>query len=225
MTEVNDTLAPQLASVWSNLKANAPSSVVDKIQSSRSDLIGTWDASQVIKVGARLPSFTLPNATGDPISSESLLVKGPLLICYYRGEWCPFCNFELMAYQKRIGVIHSKGAQLVAISPELPDTNTTMTEKHSLKYPVLSDKDLFFAHKLGIVWEQPAAMRGIFSASGTDQLKRTGRDTLELPVPATMLVGKDGLVKNIWADPDYTTRLEPTAAITWIDEVNRSDGN
>ncbi|RSH89947.1 hypothetical protein EHS25_001933 [Saitozyma podzolica] len=86
MTEVNDTLAPQLASVWSNLKANAPSSVVDKIQSSRSDLIGTWDASQVIKVGARLPSFTLPNATGDPISSESLLVKGPLLICYYRGE-------------------------------------------------------------------------------------------------------------------------------------------
>jgi peroxiredoxin len=169
-----------------------------------------------IQVGDTLPLFNLANALGEPVSSTDLLSKGPLLITFYRGEWCPFCNLALRALQQHLDEFHAKGVTLVAISPELPDTALTMVEKNDLNFQVLSDVGHEFARKLGIVWKMPESLRPVFQKIGHDLIKRNGDDTFEVPIPTTMLVDGNGAVMNTYIEPDYTSRVEPETVLDWI---------
>ena len=141
------------------------------------------------------------------------------MISFYRGEWCPFCSLELRALQKHLSDFQSKGVTLVAITPELPDTSLTTTEKHDLKFPVLSDEGAKYARKLGIVFEQPESMRKVFEPAKIDWNARYGSDSLIVPVPATLLVDRNGKVRNIFVDANYHERLEPETALQWIDRL------
>lgn len=136
-------------------------------------------------------------------------------ITFYRGSWCPFCNIALHHLQARIDEFAAQGVTLVAISPELPDTSLTTTEKLELKFPVLSDVGNGFAHKLGIVWKQPDTLRPVFEKFGHNLPARTGNDSFEVPVPTTLLVDKDGIVRNAFVEPNYTQRLDPEVALGW----------
>ncbi|CAK7236653.1 hypothetical protein SCUCBS95973_009681 [Sporothrix curviconia] len=128
-----------------------------------------------------------------------------------KGQPLPdFTHFDAFA---------SRGVTLVAISPELPDTSLTTTEKLDLKFPVLSDVGNAFAAKLGIVWKQPDTLRPVFEAFGHNIPKRTGNDSYEVPVPTTLLVDGKGIVRNIFVDADYTKRLDPEVAIGWVDAL------
>lgn len=134
------TLASKLEGITTTFNAQVPATVSktyeDEIESAKATFI---DQSGVIRVGAKFPDFTLPDATGTPVSSAKLLNKGPLLITFYRGNWCPYCNVTLHKLQERLGDIQARGVELVAISPELPDSSLTTQEKNELSFPVLSD--------------------------------------------------------------------------------------
>ncbi|KAI1178363.1 AhpC-TSA-domain-containing protein [Nemania sp. FL0916] len=183
--------------------------------------LSTWDASKAIQVGDKLPSFTLTDATGKEVTSASLLAKGgPLLITFYRGEWCPFCNVALGFLQKHLSEFQARGVTLVAVTPELPNNNLTTAEKHALEFPVLTDLHNGLAKKLGILYDQSSA-REMHASFGIDLKARNGEDTWEVPIPANLLVDKHGVVRNTFIDPNFRTRLDPQKALEWIDALQK----
>ncbi|GAD93710.1 hypothetical protein NECHADRAFT_78070 [Paecilomyces variotii No. 5] len=216
---MKELLAPQLQKVEEDL-ATAPDNIKHPILHSKVDFAKEFELRSIIKVGRKLPDFKLPDANGDEVSSTDLLAQGPLLITFYRGGWCPFCNLALRALQKHLDDIKSHGANLVAISPELPDTSLTTAQKNELSFPVLSDIGLRFARKLGIVWKQPDTLRPVFEIFENDLKARNGDNSFEVPVPVTLLVGRDGIVRNVFAESDYAKRVEPQEVIYWLTQLN-----
>lgn len=212
-------LAAQLSQTESSFHASAPPDISSIVTSALDTVKTAYDPSSAIKVGDKFPDFALPDAHGQQTTSSSLLSKGPLLISFYRGSWCPYCNVELRALQQHIIEFKNKGVTLVAISPELPDTSLTTQETHELGFPVLSDVDNKLAHQLGIVCMAPETMRTVQQRFGLDMEKRIGRDSMEVPVPATFLVDGKGVVRNKFVDADWTKRLEPETAMEWIDAL------
>ncbi|KAI5460958.1 thioredoxin-like protein [Mariannaea sp. PMI_226] len=214
------SLASQLSAVAENLNQVAPASAISAFNKSIADLEASFDTEySTIKVGDTMPGFSLSNALDKEITSESLLAKGPILITFYRGEWCPYCNLALHSLQKHIDDFQAKGVTLIAISPELPNQSLTTTEKMSLKFEVLSDVGNKFAKQLGILWKQPESLRPIFGDFGLDLEARNGDDSFELPIPTTLLVDKEGIVRNIYVEPDYRKRLEPSTALEWVNSM------
>ncbi|KAM0261111.1 hypothetical protein ACHAQJ_002373 [Trichoderma viride] len=213
------TLATQLSAVAKGVSQNAPAPIASAIYQSIADIKSTFDKSAAIQVGTTLPSFKLPNALGQEVTSESLLAKGPVLITFYRGEWCPFCNLALRSLQQHLDQFRAKGVTIVAISPELPNTSLTTTEKNELKFEVLSDVGNKFARQLGIVWDQSESVQAVYDAFSVDLKTRNGDDSRALPIPTTLLVDAKGVVRNVHTDPDYMQRLEPTTALAWADAL------
>lgn len=213
------SLESQLSSVLDDFKQNAPADMMEAIGSAKAGFLASFDRSSAIQVGDTLPEFRLSDAVGKEVTSADLLAQGPLLITFYRGEWCPFCNFAVAALQKHLDEFKARGVTLVAISPELPNHSLTMAEKHALEFPVLSDVGNRFARQLGIVFRQPDTMRPVFEKMGLDLKTRNGDDSLEVPIPATLLVDQKGVVRNAFIEPDYVKRLEPSTALEWIDAL------
>ncbi|KAI1456244.1 AhpC-TSA-domain-containing protein [Annulohypoxylon moriforme] len=199
--------------------AKAPAEIRDPIIRTRLDFAKSYDPSNAIKVGQKIPEFSLPDSLNKTVSSKDLLTQGPLLITFYRGGWCPFCNIALHGLQAKLPEIKAKGVTLVAITPELPDSSLTTAEKQGLEFPVLSDVGNKLAHKLGIVWTQPSELREIYLKIGNDLSKRNGDDSLEVPIPVTLLVDRDGTVKNIFLDANYAKRVEPATVLEWINAL------
>ncbi|RAH72495.1 peroxiredoxin-like family protein [Aspergillus aculeatinus CBS 121060] len=210
------SLQASLQSAYADFQKAAPAPVIDTFNSGVQALQDSFDASKAIQPGQKLPDFTLKDATGNEVTSASLQAKGPLLLSFYRGEWCPFCNLELRALQSRLPEFTAAGVTLAAVSPHLPDTSLSVAEKHALEFPVLSDVGNQLARQLGIVWKQPEAFGPILAGFGVDWENKYGDQSLEVPIPATVLVGADGLVRNVFLDPDYTKRLEPETALQWV---------
>lgn len=162
-----------------------------------------------VATGDPFPHFSLPNAGGNAVSSEELLAKGPLVVCFYRGSWCPYCKLELRAYQAVLADIRELGADLVAISPQMPDESLTTAAKSGLHFEVLSDTGNSLAEHLGLVYELPAQMVDLYRSSGYDLERINGNLRWTLPVPATYVVGTDGVVLDAFIQADYTIRREP----------------
>ncbi|KIV86668.1 hypothetical protein PV11_02265 [Exophiala sideris] len=212
-------LAPQLTNILENFKKNAPTPVQKSINTANTDFKASYDRGAAIQAGDDLPGFRLTNAVGNEVTSTELLAQGPLLITFYRGEWCPFCNLALRAMQKHLDEFKARNVTFVAITPELPDTTLSTTEKNELEFTVLSDVGNKYARELGILFQQPDTLRPIFDKFGHDLKKRNGDDSFALPIPGTLLVDQKGIVRNTFIEPDYTKRLEPSEALRWIDAL------
>lgn len=210
----------QLNAILDGFKDKAPEPVYTTVTESRNNFINSFNANAAIQVGDTLPEFSLSDAVGNQRSSGELLSKGPLLITFYRGEWCPFCNIILTNFQKILPDIQTKGVTFVAISPELPNQSLSTSEKHDLQFPVLSDVGNQFAKKLGILFQQPDSLRPIFDKFGHNLKERNGDDSFIVPVPATILVDQDGKVKNTYINADYTQRVEPQEVLKWLGELD-----
>ncbi|KAK8108959.1 redoxin domain-containing protein [Apiospora sp. TS-2023a] len=213
------SLNAQLAAVQSRFEETAPANLKDPILQTQKEIQETFDQSKAIQVGHAFPAFRLSNAVGEEVTLEGLLARGPLLITFYRGEWCPFCNLALASLQKHLGEFEAKGVTLVAVSPELPNQSLTTTEKHALQFQVLSDVRNQLAAQLGILFRQPERMRDVFKTFGHDFQARNGDESLEVPLPASFLVAKDGVVRKSFVSPDWTKRLETSVALEWVDEL------
>ena len=213
------SLAAELSLAVNGFKNAAPPEVFSAFTTAIKDFEVSFQRESTIKVGDTLPEFRLSDAVGNEVCSSDLIAKGPILINFYRGEWCPFCNLALAAMQKHLGDFKAKGVTLVAISPELPNQSLSTTEKHNLQFPVLSDVGNKYAEKLGILFAQPNNLRPIYDAFGTDFKKRNGDNSLVVPVPAVVLVDRKGVVRNTYINPDYMQRVEPSEVLEWINAL------
>ena len=183
------------------------------------DLVNSGMVDQALQAGNHLPQFSLPNQLGKTMTSDEILSQGPMVLTFYRGGWCPYCNLELRAYQQLLPKIQAIGAQLVAISPERPDHALTTAEKNDLKFQVLSDQGAAYARSLGLVFTLPDVLRPIYESFGIYVEKHNGSDQFDLPLPATYVIDKTGLVISAFVDADYTKRQNPEAVIKVLEKI------
>jgi peroxiredoxin len=162
------------------------------------------------QVGDRAPAIVLPDATGQTLDVASLLAKGPVVVTFYRGGWCPFCNFELKAYQAVLPRIAAAGASLVAISPEKPDDTVSTTEKNELTFPVLSDVGQAVGKAFGVVYAFTEELRSVYEGFKLDIPGKNGSpDDWALPLSATYVIGPDGVILFADTGVDYRERTDP----------------
>jgi peroxiredoxin len=166
-------------------------------------------AENAISVGDQAPMFVLRDGTGAEVDVEALLESGPVVLCFYRGGWCPYCNLELRSYQQHLARIRQLGATLVAISPELPDRTVTTAEANRLGYPVLSDTDNAVARQYRLTHTIDPEVVRYQLGNGNDVAAFNGSERAEVPLPATYIIDADGVVQFAFVRADYTRRAEP----------------
>ncbi|MEP5765449.1 MAG: peroxiredoxin-like family protein [Halieaceae bacterium] len=176
-------------------------------------LVDSGIAEQAVTVGDHFPAFSLPNAGGIAIDSEDLLAQGPLIISFYRGGWCPYCSLELRAYQQLLPRIKELGANLVAISPQLPDESLTMAAKSGLAFEVLTDTGNSLADHLGLAFDLPEAIVDLYRSMGFDLERINGVMRWSLPIPATYVVDSSSKIVAAHINADYSLRMEPSDAL------------
>ncbi|WP_077341126.1 peroxiredoxin-like family protein [Pseudocolwellia agarivorans] len=197
-------------------KEKAPQNVQELMQQATQALADSGITLKSPKTNDTMPAFTLPNAQGDNVSLSSLLESGPVVVTFYRGGWCPYCNFELREYQKSLAEIKALGATLVAITPELPDASLSTSEKNELEFEVLTDVNAEYAKSLGLVFSLPEALRPIYLSFGIDVEAHNGEGQFDLPLAATFVIAKDGTIASAFVDADYTARQEPSDVINTL---------
>lgn len=176
-------------------------------------------AARSLGQGAQFPAVTLLNQNGVAVDLAALAADSALVVTFYRGGWCPYCNLELRAYQQRLAEIAALGARLVAVSPETPDNTLSTAEKNALAFDVLSDDRGRLADRLGIRFELSPAIRELYRKFGHDLPVRNGDDRWSLPMPASYVVERGGRIALASVDPDYRRRLDPAEAIAVLREL------
>lgn len=158
--------------------------------------------------------FTLSNATGQQIVFSDILKEKSIVLSFYRGGWCPYCNMELKALQNVLPEIEANGAQLIAISPELPDKSWTTVEKNGLSFEVLSDVNNEVAKAFNLVFKMPEDLQTLYRDQFKIQVdQHNGNNDYELPLSATYVIGQDGKIKYHFVEERYTVRAEPADII------------
>ena len=202
-------LKKEIEKLSEKLKDEIPQEDLTILKEEVQKLVESDLAAKALKVGEKIPSFTLPNGQGAQIAVQDLLAKGLIVIKFYRGGWCPYCNLELAALQAVLPEIKASGASLIAITPETPDNSVTTAEKNDLSFEILSDQGNAVAKQFGLEFVIPEKLRPIYEAFGLDIPAFNGDASFTLPLPATYVVGIDGKVIYQFADADYSRRAEP----------------
>ncbi len=167
-----------------------------------------------IKVGSRAPDFRLPDALGTTVRMKDLLAQGPVILTFYRGAWCPYCNLQLHALKESLPLFQRYGAQLVAITPQTADHSRAQIEKDAYPFLILSDLDNSVMQAYNLYFEVPEALREMYIQDfKLDIADYNGTGRYGLPVPGTFVIDRQGIVRAAFADTDYKKRMEPAAII------------
>jgi peroxiredoxin len=185
------------------------------------DLATSGILERVPKAGDRVPDFRLPEAQGGFVRLNDLLAKGPVVLSFYRGGWCPYCNLELRALQKVLPEITELGAEAVAISPQTPDESLSTAEKNEVAFPILSDVGSVMAKAFGIAFDLAEELRPIYARFGHALPDKNGDESWTLPIPATYVIDRDGVVALAFLDVDYRSRLEPADVLTVLRALSK----
>jgi peroxiredoxin len=207
------TLTQQLADYQAGFELRAPVERLAMMESATAQLRTTGIESAALQVGASLPALTLPDALGKPVDLKALNASGPLVIVFYRGGWCPYCNLELREWQRLLPQLRELGATLVAISPQTPDNSLSTAEKNELAFPVLSDSDLAAARAFGIAFTLSPELVALYAKVGNDLPTLNGNGQWVLPIPATYLIDAMGHVALAHVEADYRQRAEPQGVL------------
>jgi peroxiredoxin len=216
------TLKKELDAFRSGFVAKVPPEVREAMVRADFELAASGISRRALKAGDRAPDFLLPDARGGHIRLRSLLAKGPVVVSFYRGGWCPYCNLELRALQGALPEMKLLGAELVAISPETPDGTLSTAEKNELTFPVLSDVGSATAKAFGIVFDLAEELRPIYTLFGHALPNRNGDDSWALPIPATFVLDREGVVAVAFVDVDYRNRLEPAEVVAALRALQRA---
>lgn len=160
-----------------------------------------------LKVGSKAPTFTAIDADSTEFSLKPALQKGPVVLIFYRGFWCPVCNKHLSAIQDSLTMVSNKGATVIAVSPEKPEYLDKMAQKTAAQFRLLYDEGYKIANAYDVTFTPAAATRFMFNTVLNAKLKKTHSDDTErLPIPATYIINQNGVI--IWRqfDPDYKNR-------------------
>lgn len=176
-------------------------------------------AKNALNVGAKMPGFNLKDANGKLVNSADLLKQANLVVVFYRGSWCPFCNIYLRNLQKNMTQIKAAGGNVVAISVETPDNSMSVSKKNELDFTVLSDPNLTIAKQFGIVYDFPKETDEKYKANGLDIAKHNEMDKPQLPLSATYVVNKKGEIVYAYLEPDYKQRAAPEVIIETLSKI------
>lgn len=197
----------ELVALEQERRAKRPAELQAVMDQATDDLAASGMAGGFLQVGDVAPDFVLPDVLGNAVALGDLRAQGPVVLAFYRGAWCPYCNLEVQLLQQALPDIQALGATLVAISPQTPDNSLSLAEKHGLAFPVLSDAGNAVARRFGLVFTVPEALRAVYDKLGIDIPAHNGDGSFELPVPGTYVVGRDGTIAFAYANVDYTRRV------------------
>jgi len=204
-----NTLAPQL----DQITASIPAEIGGRIETG----VGEVTASAValgLAVGDTAPDFALPDAVGNQVVLSELLAQGPVVVTFYRGEWCPYCNLQLRSLQEALPEITATGATLVAISPQASDHAMSLTEKHELAFPVLSDLDQSVSGAYKVRFDVTGELEDLqVNVFQNDPALQNADGRRTLPVPSTFVIDRDATVRFAAANADWRVRVEPADVI------------
>jgi peroxiredoxin len=175
-------------------------------------------AEGALAPGAKAPAFELTDHNGKLVSSTELLTKGRLVICFFRGRWCPFCVGQLEAMNLLIHEIEEAGASLIAVSPQTVQQSSFMADQHKLQFRLLSDVENAVARQFGLVYRVPEFQQAVYRRAFINLPLANGDESWELPIPATYIADRDGTVIYASSNPDYTERPEPAEILAGVKE-------
>jgi peroxiredoxin len=216
---MNPSLSQQTSQALNNFVSALPEDQQATVGQAFQDLLASDVAAHARNVGDQAPDFELPNVNGGSVSLQAALGTGPVVLSFYRGSWCPFCNLELNALQARLAEIRAANGRLIAVSPEKPDASLSHAEKLSLEFDVLCDQGNRVARDYGLIMRVPQSLRPLYLQWGIDLPAANGDDSYELPVPATYVIAPTGQIPAAYVDKDYTKRMEPDDIIAALKQL------
>ncbi len=224
---MSQTLSQQLDDYIAGWKQRVPPERQAVMEQHIAHLRDTGAGLKAKQVGDLAPAIVLPDVHGKLLDVTTLLAKGPVVVTFHRGGWCPYCNLELKAYQNILPRLQAIGASLVAISPEKPDDTVSTAEKNALTFPVLSDAGQKVAQDFGLVYAFTDALRTVHDGFKLDIPAKNGtQGTWALPLSATYVIDKTGII--ISRTLAWTTVGEPIRSMMCSSSSNsgpRRDGN
>jgi peroxiredoxin len=186
------------------------------------ELIASGQAQRAKKAGDAAPEFTLQDPDGKDVASRDLLAKGPLVVSFYRGVWCPYCNLELQALQAALPELTARGASLVAISPQTAPNSRKSQRENKLSFPILSDVGSEVANAFGIRFALPDDLVELYKSFKNDLPTFNNDPSWALPMPARYVIGTDGIIAYAEVNPDYTHRPDPSELLPVLDRLRAS---
>jgi peroxiredoxin len=209
-------LQPQLEEINTQI----PEPITERITTAIAD-IDASGAAPGLAPGERAPGFSLPDAMERSVSLQERLSAGPVVLVFYRGEWCPYCNTYLRALQAALPEITSRGASLLAVSPQSPDHSLSIADKAQLGFDVLSDLDQAVIRAYKVQFTAPADLQDVHTnVFHLDLRDHTADRSWQLPVPATFVIDRTGVVRAAHVSADYRTRMEPADIIATLDDLS-----
>lgn len=172
--------------------------------------------------GTHAPDFSLPNAYGRPVRLYELLETGPVVLTFYRGAWCPYCNLELKALREALPAIEKQGGQLIAVTPQQPDKSLQQVEQDGYPFEILSDLEDGVMKDYNLYFEVSDELDAVYRKMGLHLEDFNGEGRRGLPVPGTFVIDRDGVIRAAFADVDYTRRMEPAVV---VDALKALDSN
>jgi peroxiredoxin len=203
------TLSQQLEELTTKLRALVPAERLSRVERAVDELKQSKLADSALKAGDHAPEFELQDGDGMLWRSADLLRSGPLVVVFYRGRWCAYCNTQLAALQELHSQIAETGASLVAISPQTQKHSYMTRDMHGLRFPVLSDPRNAVARQFGLVYRVAPELQRMYEGIMTRLPGYNGDQSWELPMPASYVIGRDGTITFARADADWRERPEP----------------
>ncbi len=191
----------------------APPEIHPIMERATAELIASGQAGRALQAGDKAPVFTLDDQEGQPVSSAELLAQGPLVISFYRGVWCPYCNLEWQALQETLPQFVALGASLVAISPQVAANSRKSQRQNKLGFPILGDPENAVAAAFGLRFTLPGYLVDLYKMLKNDLPAFNGDPSWTLPMPARYVIARDGTIVYAEVNPDYTLRPEPASML------------
>jgi peroxiredoxin len=204
----NKTLSHGLENIKKRFEENNRLERAEQIKAFVQKMQDEGIADVALKPDDIAPDFTLKNATGKEFNLYKRLANGPVILTWYRGGWCPYCNLTLNYLQQYLNEFKSYGTQLIAISPEKPDQSLSTMEKNGLEFEVLTDEINEVAEKYAGVHSLPKEIHEFYAERGVGEYYKDYK-TIEFPIPATYIIDRDGIIRFAFAEADYRKRAEP----------------
>jgi len=200
--------------------AKLPADVLALMNTTNEELIAQHIKDNALQIGQKVESFSLANHNGENVELEDLLKKGPVIVSFYRGGWCPYCNLELKALNDYLPQFKAQNAQLVAVSPQLPDETLSTAQKNELEFDVLSDVSNKVAEQFGLLFTLDERIQALYTKFGIDFEHYYGDKSYKLPLPATYVINQDSIITYAFLSEDYTLRAEPIDIMTALESEN-----
>ena len=201
-------------------EAKLPGDVLALMAQTNEELIAQHIKDNALQVGAKVSNFSLNNHSAEQVELADLLNNGPVIISFYRGNWCPYCNLELKALNDYLPQFKTQSAQLVAISPQLPDETLSTTQKNDLEFDVLCDVSNKVAEQFGLLFTLDERIQALYTQFGIDFEHYYGDKSFKLPLPATYVINQEGVITYAFLSEDYTLRAEPIDVMTALESEN-----